>query len=120
MTLPLAGLMKLFLSETVGSVIRFPIWWYTEGLIETGRWCLRGLFYRWQSAGLRVWLANFFTPMYGQYDLAGRLVSVFMRFVVLIGRLIALVVEAVGYALLLAAWVLTPAVSLVLFLDALV
>jgi len=119
MTLPVFGLIRLFLSETVGSILRFPLWWYTDGLIETVRWCLRGLRYRWDSAGLTVWLANFFVPMYGQHDLAGRLVSVVMRFVVLVARLIGLVVEGVGYLLLLVAWVLLPIASMLLFTQSL-
>lgn len=117
--MPVVALLRLFLSETVGSIIRFPFWWYTEGLIEAARWCARGLRYRWESAGIAVWLSNFFVPMYGQYDLAGRLVSVVMRFVVLIGRLIGLIAEAVGYTLLLAAWVILPIASLILLAEAL-
>jgi hypothetical protein len=119
MSMPVVGLIRLFLSETLGSLIRFPFWWYTEGLMEAARWCARGLQYRWESAGLVVWMRNFFVPMYGQHDLAGRLVSVVMRFVVLIGRLVGLLVEAIGYGLLLFVWVLLPAVSLILLIDTL-
>lgn len=119
MAMPVVGLIRLFLSETLGSIVRFPFWWYTEGLIEAARWCARGLRYRWESAGIVVWMRNFFVPMYGQYDIAGRLVSVVMRFFVLIGRLIGLVLEAVGYALLLTTWVVLPVASLILFVDAL-
>lgn len=115
--MPLLGLIKLFFAETLGSVIRFPFWWYTEGLLEAARWCARGLRYRWESAGIAIWVKNFFVPMYGQHDLAGRLVSVFMRLVVLVGRLIGLIIEATGYALLLAAWVLLPIVSLILLVE---
>lgn len=115
--MPLLGLIKLFFAETLGSVIRFPFWWYTEGLLEAARWCARGLRYRWESAGIAIWVKNFFVPMYGQHDLAGRLVSVFMRLVVLVGRLIGLIMEATGYALLLAAWVLLPIVSLILLVE---
>ncbi|MCE9586065.1 hypothetical protein K8R04_01960 [Candidatus Uhrbacteria bacterium] len=119
MSVPVIGLTRLFLSETFGSIIRFPFWWYTEGLIEAARWCARGLRFRWESAGISVWVKNFFVPMYGQYDIAGRLVSVVMRFFVLIGRLIGLVFEAIGYALLLTTWVILPVASLILFVDAL-
>ena len=117
--MPIVGLIRLFLSETFGSIIRFPFWWYTEGLIEAVRWCARGLRYRWESAGIMVWVRNFFVPMYGQYDFAGRLVSVVIRFFVLIGRLIAIVFETMGYALILTAWLLLPLISLILFVDAL-
>lgn len=116
--MPVVALVRLFVSETFGSIIRFPLWWYTEGLVETVRWCGRGLRFRWESAGIAVWLANFFVPMYGQHDLAGRLVSVVMRFFVLIGRLIGLFVEAIGYGLLLSFWILLPAASLILLADA--
>lgn len=119
MTVPVVGLIRLFLSETLGSIIRFLFWWYTEGLIEAARWCARGLRFRWESAGIAIWVRNFFVPMYGQYDLAGRLVSVVMRFFVLIGRLIGIVFEAIGYALLLVTWVVLPVASLLLFVDAL-
>jgi len=119
MSMPIVGLIRLFLSETFGSIIRFPFWWYTEGLIEAVRWCARGLRYRWESAGIMVWVRNFFVPMYGQYDFAGRLVSVVIRFFVLIGRLIAIVFETMGYALILTAWLLLPLISLILFVDAL-
>ena len=118
MSMPIVAFVRLFLSETLGSVIRFPFWWYTEGLVEAARWCARGLRFRWESAGIVVWVKNFFVPMYGQHDLAGRLVSVAMRFVVLIGRLIGLIVETVGYGLLLLTWVLLPISSLILFVDA--
>jgi hypothetical protein len=42
-----------------------------------------------------------------------------MRFVVLIGRLIGIVAEAIGYGLLLLAWVILPVASLILLVDAL-
>ncbi len=109
---------KLLVGETIGSVLHFPIWWYTEGFVEAARWSWRGLNYRWRSAGLTVWLQNLFVPMYGQYDWSGRAISLFMRIVVLIFRLISIFVEAIGYLLLLICWALAPALSLVFFLEA--
>ncbi len=117
MSMPVVAFVRLFLSETLGSVIRFPFWWYTEGFFEAARWCARGLRFRWDSAGLKVWVSNLFVPMYGQYDLAGRFVSVIMRIIVLIGRMIGLIVEVFGYALILFAWVVLPALSMILFFD---
>lgn len=64
--------------------------------------------YRTQSFGLKIWIENFFVPMYGQYDITGRLVSVFMRFIVLLGRLIALGVESVAYGAGIALWIIGP------------
>ena len=64
--------------------------------------------------GIQIWLKNFFVPMYGQTDLAGRLVSVWMRCVVLVGRLSAIAVEAVLRAIGILAWIAAPILFLLL------
>ncbi len=46
--------------------------------------------------------------MYGQHDITGRLISVLMRFVVLVARVFALIVEAAVYALGIIVYVLLP------------
>lgn len=97
--------------EWVGSLLRFPIWWYGDGFAEVARWIVRSLGYRLKSYSFGVWLQNFFVPMYGQYDITGRLVSVFMRFVVLVGRLIAFAFEAMAYAALALVWLAIPAAA---------
>jgi hypothetical protein len=73
--------------------------------------------YRARAYAFVIWIKNFFVPMYGQYDWTGRLVSIFMRIVVLIGRGIALVVEAMVYAAGLVVWVLAPFVALLMFIT---
>lgn len=76
----------------------FPLWWYGAGLVKTGRGVLS--FYRNQemSLGFFVWLRNIFVPMYGQRDLAGRLVSFFIRLFQIIYRgLVMLVVIVLGF-----------------------
>ncbi len=47
--------------------------------------------------------------MYGQYDLTGKLVSVFIRFMVLIGRVTALAVESIIYFIGILIWIIFPA-----------
>ncbi len=104
-------LTKFVFAETVGSVIRFPIWWYGEGLSRLVGWIVKQLSYRWKSFSFVIWMQNLFVPMYGQYDLAGRLVSFVMRLVVLIGRGIFIGFEAAGYLVLLFAYVIVPPIS---------
>lgn len=57
----------------------FPLWWYSVGLGRTlagvGRW----LGERFMVLGLGVWLKNLFTPMYGQSDFMGKVISFFIR-----------------------------------------
>ncbi len=106
---------RLIVIDLLGSVAWFPVWWYSKGLLKVLNRARAALKYRVASYGFAIWVKNFFVPMYGQYDLTGRLVSVLMRFVVLVGRSIALVVEALVYGLGIALWVVTP-VALVLLL----
>jgi hypothetical protein len=108
---------KYFIIDLAGSVIRFPVWWYTTGFRAVVGWVTRSLSYRWKSYAFGIWARNFFVPMYGQHDVTGRLVSVFMRFVVLVGRLIAFGAETFAYLVLATVWVLAPAAFLLLFLS---
>lgn len=109
-------LASVFLSDFLGSVFRFPFWWYTDGLMSVVRWVGRSLGYRWRGYAIGLWVRNFFVPMYGAYDWAGRLISVIMRAVVVIARLIAFLVEAGIYLAILLAWFFAPVVCLIALL----
>lgn len=114
------AIARLVFIDLVGSVAWFPVWWYTTGLTKVVRSSRDAIRYRAKSYGLRIWIRNFFVPMYGQYDITGKLVSVFMRFVVLVGRLIALAVESVIYAVGVLAWIVAPALFLLLAVASIV
>ncbi|MFA5936145.1 MAG: hypothetical protein WC787_04835 [Patescibacteria group bacterium] len=105
---------RLLFIDLLGSVAWFPVWWYTKGLMKVVNASWGALHYRVQSYGFRIWIRNFFVPMYGQYDITGKLVSVVMRFFVLIARAIALVVEAIVYFVGIVAWGLAPALFLLM------
>lgn len=55
--------------------------------------------------------------MYGQRDLQGKVVSFFMRIVVLAGRVIALAFETVFYVIGLLLWMAAPVAFTLLFLT---
>ncbi len=102
------AIARLLFIDVLGSILWFPAWWYTKGLLHVMEHIRQDLRYRWQAYGMRIWVKNFFVPMYGQYDLTGRLVSVFMRGVVLIGRLIAFGIEALVYGGAIVCWIVFP------------
>lgn len=108
---------RLIFVDLVGSVIWFPIWWYTKGLLLIVNKISGALKFRVESYGFKIWLKNFFVPMYGQYDITGRLVSVFMRLVVLIGRSVAFAVESAVYGVGLLVWLAAPVVLVLLTLS---
>jgi hypothetical protein len=108
---------RLLFFDLAGSIVWFPVWWYTKGLLKVLLGVRAALEYRVRSYAFRIWIRNFFVPMYGQHDITGRLVSVVMRTVVILGRAIALFVEALVYALGIVLWAVAPVAFVVLALT---
>ncbi|OIO18773.1 MAG: hypothetical protein CO029_03620 [Candidatus Magasanikbacteria bacterium CG_4_9_14_0_2_um_filter_41_10] len=94
--------------QLVLDMLYFPLWWYSGGL----RRIIIGLFHMLQDANASLapglWLRHIFTPMYGQTDFQGRLMSFFMRVVNIIGRLFALVVYMCVLFFLFCLWLIVP------------
>jgi len=67
-------------------LLYFPIWWYTRGLVRFAQSFGKSLRFKWQELGVGVWVKNLFVPMFGVRDIAGRLISFFMRLVQIIFR----------------------------------
>lgn len=106
------ALSTFLLSDLIGSVIRFPLWWYAEGLVGVARWIGRSLAYRWRAYAITLWIRHFFVPMYGAHDWASRLISIVMRGVVIMARLVAFFVESLIYGSLLIGWFFLPVICL--------
>ncbi|MBP6944950.1 hypothetical protein KBD61_03135 [Patescibacteria group bacterium] len=104
------------ISDFFGSVLRFPLWWYTEGLMSLGAWRVRMLRYRARGYAIGLWVRNFFVPMYGTRDWVGRLISIAMRGVVILARLFALFIEALVSLVLVLLWCFAPILAIVFLL----
>ncbi len=78
--------VRYFVIDLVWGIIFFPFWWYTRGLARFGIWIWSFLTLERQSLSIGIWVKNLFVPMYGTHDIAGRLISIFMRLVQIIGR----------------------------------
>lgn len=100
-------LQRLFL-EAVADVFYFPVWWYTGGVKHAARWCFELFRNGNKMLAPGLWLKNIFVPMFGQFDWQGRLISIFMRFVNVVGRSIALGVWLVVCVGLFGLWVVFP------------
>ena len=85
-------------------LLRAPIWWYTDGLRGVLRWMRQELALSWRSLGIRLWIASFFQPMYGVRDWPGRLISIVVRAVMIVGRLLWWIGEAFVYLLAVVLW----------------
>lgn len=102
--------------STAWRISEFPFWWFTHGLrffgTQFGR-MLRGVR---RSLGVSVWATNLFVPMFGERDIASRIISFFMRLVQLLARSAALLaVGAVSGAVFLA-WIALPILAFVFML----
>lgn len=89
-------------------VLTFPWWWYTTGARGVIRWAGR-LLRGWERAvGLRLWAKHLLTPMFGQTDWQGRIISFFMRLAVLIGRLLQVLLGALAVLIVIAVYLALP------------
>jgi hypothetical protein len=101
-------LVKIIFLDNFLDVLYFPIWWYSKGLILAGKWALSSVAETENFLGLRIWLANMLRPMFGQYDLTGKIISFFMRIFQIVFRTIALAVFALFYFAVFAIYLLLP------------
>jgi hypothetical protein len=81
--------LKYLLADLVREILFLPIWWYTLGLAGMAMWCACSVKEAAQTTGLTIWVKNLFVPMYGETSISGKLISFFMRLVMVIGRGIA-------------------------------
>lgn len=100
--------------QIIGEILYFPIWWYSVGFVRAIKNVFRFLRAREASLGFSIWLKNIFVPMYGQRDIASRIISFVMRLVQIIFRGIALLFWLI---LILAALVVWLAFPILLFLG---
>ncbi len=103
-----ANTAKLILVDLILDVFYWPIWWYSRGLYHTLVFCVTEIKDQEENLGLSIWIKNLFTPMYGQYDIEGRIISFFVRLVQIIFRLLMLFTWAIMVLFLLFIWILLP------------
>lgn len=101
--------------DVVGSFLYFPVWWYTKGAAKAAISCVRTVRGYARQFGVGVWLKNLFVPMFGQYDLAGRIISFFMRLAALIYYSFVLLALSLLMAAWFLAWLALPAFAAVMF-----
>lgn len=89
-------------------ILFFPIWWYSFGLYKFLLKLKEFLTIRQKSLALFVWMKNIFVPMYGQYNIAGRIISFFMRLVQIIFRGLIMIFWLLFSLILLLIWIIIP------------
>lgn len=102
----------LYGAKIIGEIFRdilyFPLWWYSRGFLMTVKGFLAFLDNRQRSLAFLVWVKNLFTPMYGQTDWQGRLISVFIRLVQIIFRGMVMLFWTLFASIAVLVWLIMP------------
>jgi len=106
-----ALVLKYLFADLLREILFLPIWWYTIGLARMVVWCGASVKGAAQTTGLSVWAKNLFVPMYGETSISGKLISFFMRLVMVIARGFATFVWMLIAILLFALYLVTLPVS---------
>lgn len=102
------ALLKFILIDILLDALYAPIWWYSTGLIGTLRKLSRAVQEGASIIGISIWTKSLFKPMYGEYSWQGRIVSFFMRVVVLIFMSLQMIVWLGILLVLLLIWLALP------------
>lgn len=100
--------LKYVLIELIGDVLYWPLWWYSKGLVKAGLFCLQAIKNQEERLGLSIWIKNIFTPMFGQHDIEGRIISFFARILQIIVRTIILLIWIILVLILFLIWIILP------------
>ncbi len=97
-----------FITRGFTQFITLALWWYSRGLFLVAKRLITLEKYELLRVGVHVWIRNFFVPMFHDYTLIGRLLSLFFRFFIIIGKSVRIVVTLTVRLIALAVWVLLP------------
>lgn len=105
-------LIQRILRDAILDVFYFPIWWYTGG----AKYAFLSVWQMIKFGNINLapglWLKNIFVPMYGQFDIQGRIISFILRLVQIIARTFALAVWLIVCLFIFALWLVLPLVVL--------
>jgi hypothetical protein len=99
---------RLLVLDYIAEILYFPVWWYGPGLINALDFFAHGLIEANRFTGLTLLVKNLFKPMFAQYDRQGRIISFFMRLVLIVYKTFVFLLMVIFYLLMLAFWLLLP------------
>lgn len=100
-------------------VLRFPVWWYTTGLLRAFRFFGQEAAVGAESLSLILLFRNLLKPMYGDYTKTGRIISFFLRIILFAVRLVLYFLWLVLLLLFIVIWITLPPLTFYLFIRTL-
>ena len=96
------------LLEIVRDILYFPVWWYSRGLVNLAKSLLNFIVNKQKSLVLFVWIKNVFTPMYGQSDWQGKIISFLVRLIQIFVRSLIMFLWLVFALIIFCFWIILP------------
>jgi len=100
--------LKYFFLDFFGSLLRWPVWWYSSGLVYVVKQLVLGIQGYAKSLAVGVWIKNLFVPMFGQNDWQSRLISFGMRVFQIIARSIFVMLWSVLMMIVFLIYIILP------------
>lgn len=102
------SLAKFIIFDGLRSIFYFPVWWYTRGLKKRFSGFIQGIKMSAHNLALKIMFKYLFKPMFGERSKSGRIISFFMRLILLFWRLFLFGLSLTGHLLLLIFWLVLP------------
>lgn len=102
------ALLKFIFIDIILDALYAPIWWYTTGLAGTLQKLFRAAQEGASIIGIGIWIKSLFKPMYGEFSWQGRIISFFMRVVVLLFMTVQMIVWLGILLVLIVLWLVLP------------
>ena len=103
--------LRFILLDVVIDFLYWPIWWYSKGLKGAVQFAFGQIAGEEKRIGLLLWMENLFNPMFAQYDWQGRIISFFMRIIVMIYKTIILALWSVAVFASVILYIFLPIVA---------
>ena len=104
-------MLNYIIKHIILDILYFPLWWYTRGFARTIKFALRSVSDAERQIALGIWLKAMFKPMFQDYTWEGRMVSFFMRIMLLIFKIVMFGAWVIGAILIIIAWTAIPIIT---------
>lgn len=98
----------LVIINEIRTILYFPIWWYSKGLVKMLKGTSNFITGMENTIGFWIWVKNLFVPMFGQQDIAGRIISFFLRLFQIIVKGFVMLVIMLAALVIVIIWLILP------------
>lgn len=109
----MTSIIKSIFLDSIQSVLYFPFWWYTSGLKRRFLWFIRSTKGLAHNLALGIMFKYLFKPMFGQSTKSGRIISFFMRLILLCWRIFLFLLGTFFKLFLLIGWIILPIIVVI-------